>query len=299
MLWDQTQLAIRQRGLLETLDLALLVVRQFGLPLLRCTLAVIVPLALGNHALVGWMAQQAAEEARFPAGYLFSMALLVFLESPLLAAAVVAYLGPAVFGQQRSLREVLHALVQRGGALLMVHGLARGILPAWGLMLAVDRLEGPGPLAVLGWLVLVPWVALVRTFRPYVNEVLLLEQMSLGPGRSQRLHSPAAGTLLLEGMVLAAVGVCLSLSVVLAGLLLWGVLFSDWPLARGADSDAWQGNWGGLKLHLVCPAGLWVVGLYLAVVRFLRYLDLRIRNEGWEIELQVRAEARRLASEPA
>ena len=33
------------------------------------------------------------------------------------------------------------------------------------------------------------------------------------------------------------------------------------------------------------------------VVRFLSYLDLRIRHEGWEVELLMRAEALRLATQ--
>jgi hypothetical protein len=32
----------------------------------------------------------------------------------------------------------------------------------------------------------------------------------------------------------------------------------------------------------------------LSVVRFLSYLDLRIRHEGWEVELRMRAEGAQL-----
>ena len=49
-------------------------------------------------------------------------------------------------------------------------------------------------------------------------------------------------------------------------------------------------------LHLGFPAALWLIAGYMAVVRFLNYLDLRIRHEGWEVELRLRAEAVRLAS---
>jgi hypothetical protein len=47
-------------------------------------------------------------------------------------------------------------------------------------------------------------------------------------------------------------------------------------------------------LQFYLPLSAWLVAGYLAVVRFLQYLDLRIRREGWEIELQLRAEAARL-----
>ena len=40
---------------------------------------------------------------------------------------------------------------------------------------------------------------------------------------------------------------------------------------------------------------VWIVATYFAIVRFLSYLDLRIRNEGWEVELLMRAEGARLS----
>jgi hypothetical protein len=36
---------------------------------------------------------------------------------------------------------------------------------------------------------------------------------------------------------------------------------------------------------------------FFAIVRFLSYLDLRIRHEGWEVELLMRAEAVRLGTQ--
>jgi hypothetical protein len=43
------------------------------------------------------------------------------------------------------------------------------------------------------------------------------------------------------------------------------------------------------------PLLLWLVAAYFSVVRFLAYLDLRIKHEGWEVELLMRAEGLRLA----
>ena len=42
------------------------------------------------------------------------------------------------------------------------------------------------------------------------------------------------------------------------------------------------------------PLAGWLVIGFFAIVRFLAYLDLRIRREGWEVELVMRAEAARL-----
>ena len=39
------------------------------------------------------------------------------------------------------------------------------------------------------------------------------------------------------------------------------------------------------------PAAAWVIGALSILIRLLNYLDTRIRLEGWEVELAVRAEA--------
>ena len=53
---------------------------------------------------------------------------------------------------------------------------------------------------------------------------------------------------------------------------------------------------GPTMLRYLYPLAMWVVAGYLSVVRFLFYLDLRIRHEGWEVELRLRAEAARQAA---
>ncbi|MCA9262318.1 MAG: hypothetical protein KDA60_00655, partial [Planctomycetales bacterium] len=58
----------------------------------------------------------------------------------------------------------------------------------------------------------------------------------------------------------------------------WGMLLMTW------DSHRWL-------LHILFPLSLWVVASYVAIVRFLSYLDLRIRREGWELELMLRSAA--------
>ena len=42
------------------------------------------------------------------------------------------------------------------------------------------------------------------------------------------------------------------------------------------------------------PLALWLIGILVTVFRFLGYLDTRIRLEGWEVELRVKAEAARM-----
>src|SRR5262249_51892678 len=103
---DRTRIAIRERGLLETIDLSLHVIRLFAGPVLACSLVAIVPLALINYALVGWMMPSEIDVDSIGFRYFWNMTVLIFLEAPLASVFIVAYLGPAVFLEERSLQQV-------------------------------------------------------------------------------------------------------------------------------------------------------------------------------------------------
>ena len=56
----------------------------------------------------------------------------------------------------------------------------------------------------------------------------------------------------------------------------------------------------GTTLRFVLfQAAIWLVVVFFTIARFLNYLDQRIRNEGWEVELALRAEGERLARQIA
>ena len=65
--------------------------------------------------------------------------------------------------------------------------------------------------------------------------------------------------------------------------------------AGGMLLNEW--GWQRVAYTLYFPLALWLVVGYFAVARFLGYLDLRIRREGWEVELVMRAEQARLTRE--
>src|SRR5438105_4591429 len=125
---DQTRIAIRERGLLETIDLALLVIRDFAAPVVGCALLAIVPLALINYALVGWMAPVEYDTDVLGFRYLCNMTVLIFIEAPLAEAFIVAYLGPAVFLEERTIRQVASDVLRQFLTLLLCQGLLRGVL---------------------------------------------------------------------------------------------------------------------------------------------------------------------------
>ncbi|MEX0977827.1 MAG: hypothetical protein WDZ48_03190, partial [Pirellulales bacterium] len=77
---------------------------------------------------------------------------------------------------------------------------------------------------------------------------------------------------------------------VAAGLLALALVFALWTTQSIALQ--WllglQQGWTAQVVSLQCV--LWIVAAYFAVARFLAYLDQRIRGEGWEVELFLRAQ---------
>ena len=96
------------------------------------------------------------------------------------------------------------------------------------------------------------------------------------------LHGHYQAELFSRWMTSLAVGVGLAASVWLSCVIIRGLLVYDW-------------EYQGLVFTVFYPLAVWLVVGYLTVVRFLSYLDLRIRREGWEVELMMRAEQARLA----
>jgi hypothetical protein len=311
---DNTRITVRERTLPENLDLALHVIREYFQPWLITTLYVIVPLALLNYALIGWMASPdyvGYEDGEFPFRFFWNMTLLVYLEAPLVSTVSVAYLGPAVFLEQRTIRQVLADSLSRLPQLVVCQLLIRGILPAWLLLLVVNlNFRYAFNVGIEGLLLplLVMYSSAFRMVRPYINEIILLEQLpwrSSSPTtmtlskRSKSLQQPYNTDLFVRFLLVSFVGLmlavalCLSTYVVLKFLLDAGDLTVSDVFARLLQQGEFDVRW--YHAQLAYPAILWLLAAYFSVVRFLDYLDLRIRHEGWEVELLMRAEALRLA----
>jgi hypothetical protein len=251
---DQTRIAIRERSYLEILDVALHVIRSQAAALAFWLAAGILPLALLNHWLLSGFLDEYFE-LDFPPRYLFFMLVLVVWETPLATASVTLYLGHAMFTQQPETRRIGHELLKSLPQLTLYQ------LPLRPLFLAL---------------------------RPFLNEVILLERNPTWPtdgsGRSTMRRSRALhrGDLDPVGRWFGALGI---------GSLLLGSLWTAFCFTRGVLADQW---WDLPAYTVLFPLALWIVVGYFAVVRFLCYLDLRIRREGWEVELVMRAEQDRL-----
>jgi hypothetical protein len=252
---DKTRITIRERSYAELLDSALRVTATHFFPLAAALLAGVVPIALFNAWLL-WDLRNADFDWGFPLTYMVFIACLTAIERPLATAALTIYLGKAMFDQRPSRREIVGDLRQCLGRLLVVQGLFR----------------------------------IAFLLRPFANQVLLLERNPLSSRdpampsfrkRVKRFHADngneVSRALLLEwpieGVMIAVCLVCLASNI--------AILSNNF-------------EWDRAYCTVAFPAVLWCVVGFFEVARFLEYLDIRIRREGWEVELLLRAERDRL-----
>jgi hypothetical protein len=287
---DKTRIAIRERSFPDLLDLALRVIRAHAGALIPLWLMGALPLALLNYFLLE--SQYPLDEAgqEFPGSYLWHLALLMIWEIPLATAPLTLYLGQALFVERPAPREIAGQFLARFGQLLWYQGIIRGLLAAVAILSFAAGMHGP--LLVLDEFVLVIIWFFLYILWPYLNEVLLLERnpwrkrphrASTG-SRTRDMHAHASGDLF--GRWLMSLVVASALTLAGASTIWW--LRMTLLLDDESERVTWQ---------VLLPMAAWAVIGYFAIVRFLAYLDLRIRTEGWEVELALRAEGARLAGE--
>jgi hypothetical protein len=251
----------------------------------------VLPLMAVTYALIGWMPALVEHDEDFPVRFVYHLCVQIFLVAPLASVFATAYLGAVVFEDRPRLREVVRTVAAVAGPLLLCQLVLRGTAVGWLLLLGLKRspefdgfLEGAGPVLLVlysaGW----------RAFRPFINEIILLERNPLVArsklvqtvgARSSILHGANGADLLVRWFGAALVGVPLVLAA-----------YGCCVFVSGVVLNAWSQSWWMVEIFL--PLSMWLVVTYLTVFRFLSYLDLRIRQEGWEVELQLRAEAARL-----
>lgn len=291
---DRTTIAIRERSLLDTLDLSLHVVCAYARPLLGTLAMGVVPLMVVNYLLLNWLVGAADTEWEFPFRFVGHMTIQIFLQAPLASIFATWYLGQAVFLEQPRLRDIARGVWEMAPQLALCQLVLRGVGVAWLIEVALDRYREFDPWLegfMLFALFLV--VAALRAFRPFLNEIILLERNPLASRnlrvitigrRSTALHGANSGDLIARWLGAALIGISLFLACYGTCLFLSGVFLNDWS----------QSPW---MVRFCLPLSMWVVVGYLTVFRFLSYLDVRIRQEGWEVDLRLRAEARRLRDE--
>ncbi len=300
---DKTAIVISQRSITDIVDLSLIVVRHYFRSLLLFSLIGVLPFALLNLLLTWPLTQYDYLEMTSPgyveAGtlrtrYYWIMTGAVFLQAPLAFCFVTNFIGQSVFVEKPSFRQVVQVVLGRWFSLALVLGILRmGLLSYLPLTyLFFDSVFRPEIELLFYFFLMVTPLYFVRMFRPFAPELLVLEQCPLrkitGPReqrsywkRSQLLHSTLYNDTLGAHFFLSFVAALTTLAFCFGAIFVLGVLAGIW-------------SWGMWMDLFVYPACLWTVGAWMAINRFLLYMNSRIRTEGWEVELRFKAEAERL-----
>jgi len=263
---DRHFIVIRKRTVGELFDLTLAVLRTEGLRVLGWLSVFVVPLAFINHAVLKWLADSwfvlDIEEPAWPLFYCFGYLGLVALETPFASSLVMIYLGKRVFtaDSRPSKSEVLVAWVE-----------------------ALPQL-------VIYTIFLVPLI-LVYDCLP---EIVALERSPFFRGRKDQIttykrlknfHRDRFGEqfIMLFPLFLFWIILAPTLAIAVYYVLYLGV----GPFVKYA----------GLYYAIGVPVVCWTVTLFLLVFHFLRYIDMRIEREGWDVELVFRTERSRMTGE--
>lgn len=303
---DKTTIVLRQRPLLDLIDLSLVVFRNYWQPLLVYSSIGVLPFMLINFFVLKSLSDydtilvldnQLLEELPLRIRYVSFLMGMVFIQAPLAFIGVTYYLGQVLFIKQPSFRELGETIAKILAGLVLILGVFRFGLLVWLVVALVpsDNYFNIWREVFLLGLVLCGSIISIRAVRPFAPEILLLEQPPLRSERKSKsgfsnsyqlrtrsLHRPLSGDLIGRSM-----GICLAIFLML-GSLTFGELFIS-----GVFFGVWQWEWW--MDTILFPLNLWLVALWATVFRFLSYLDCRTRLEGWELDLRLRAEARRLS----
>lgn len=294
---DRTFIGIRQRSTLEVWDLTLLVVRRYFGPLFWLFLIGVVPWMIINHLLTMWMVTDDyySDHAWW---FYWINACLVVSQAQVGTCWIAHYLGQAMFNAQpeamvtfRAVRKMKHRFF-----FWWLHLVNRMVLPVIAVVALLWFSGDDGINSFFGGFILPLLVViglLVRGRTPYLNEILLLEEAPRKSGstkiqsyssRSANLLSAPGADFFSKAALSMMVGVGFSLAIYESFCLLDGVLGLQSIASSGFNYIYWQ-------------VSLWIAAGLIAVNRFLSYIDLRIRTEGWAVRLRLMAEEKRVAAE--
>ena len=297
---DKTEIVIRQRSALELLDLSLRVLRRHGLKIAAACALFGVPLLIADVWLSAWMfsedAVMSAEELAEPQTYLRSrhavhLLVLFLFQFPLISLPATIFLGDQVFYESPTIKQLLSKLGGIWIQIVWVIGICRLGLVSLGLALVVNRNTVFDPAVETFLLIGLAVSLLMRAVWPFAPEILGLERCLIRPTRESPISYAVRRTGLHQSVSSDHVGrflLCSIAAVALAATLYGSLLMSIAALVGNIDSIWYD--------RVLIPVVLWLVGLFVVVFRFLSYLDSRIRLEGWELELRLRAEGQRVVA---
>jgi hypothetical protein len=249
----RSRVALRERALLDVLDLAVRFCAVHARAYANLSLFVLLPAFAVSCAVsrAGWWF-----------GWLATVVMTSFAGAPFVALA-----SRLVFADEVGTREALRLAVRAFPRLVAVRA-----LQALALVSSVLLFGMP-------WL----WVGTILLF---VVEVLVLEQQGgvrHALGRAQRIASARFGAAIAAMLLLAAAPIAAAMVADVAGReVLGGVLEIKPPPPMFSEGGSW-----------LALAGWWATLPLLSTARFFVYLDIRTRAEGWDIQTRFAAIAAR------
>ncbi|MEO6809995.1 MAG: hypothetical protein ABI353_12855 [Isosphaeraceae bacterium] len=267
MALDRTLIQIRERSFLELLDLALVVLRDR-------------PWALGKTAALGiapWAALYAGLAAwpEFPA---FLLLALVMLASPWATAPLTVVLGGLMFGDRPPPKRIASTLLRALPALMLYQGLLRAVF------------------------VLIPiLIPIILSRYAFLNEVILLERNKVDERARQSvdrrcgaLCGDRGSELFGHWLIQVGFGILFVLAFRWAASAVVDALVDKWTWDQSSldEPGSWMADrflWFVDLRAWATQLAIWITVAFFGVARFLSYIDQRIRLEGWEVELRLRA----------
>lgn len=285
---DNTEIVIRERTLSQRIDLSFHLIQRFASEILMYAAIGILPFFLLNIAVVELFDSTGYWEYYFWFGKWTLIFVLTLIEAPFALAPLLIFLSQRIFRQKVQLGLTLAKALKGYLRLFWVYGVVRLNIFLFPLILLFYRSENSEGLMTMS-IVTVIWNYLCFAIRPNVDPIIFLEELKIRSGqdepklreRSAALHRFQSGDLFGEGLAL------LSLSFVLFcgiyAIQLWCIYL------------LWQNtvtlNWFSWTFFALA---LWAVQVFAIVFRFLGYLDIRVRLEGWELELRMKAEGNKI-----
>ncbi len=291
--FSKTFISIRTRSAFQIYDLAVLVCVEYFKPLVGLLAIGAFPFVLLDCWLIGWLATD-YQNFRY---FYWVMFLLVVSQAQIATTFMTHYLGQAMFFGRPKISTTIKDVLRIGFYFHWLHGGVRMVLPVLICCFFLSQSMELGSEEQYFYLFFfLPALVLLglafRMFRPFVSEILLLEKTPLRSKdenvvcfnrRSKSLHyrRGAGDGFIGQGLSSFLLGLFLVLAIDA------GLLQLDKILNIQANSE-WS-----------YASGYWLVALWLSVgflcvARFLFYIDTRIRQEGWGVELRMRSESRRI-----
>lgn len=291
---DQTHVVIRARTLTEIADLAMVLIRAYPSAAIFGFAIGALPWAIANYFLLSYIPLDEFSYATYDEDmdsalfrYQLLMAILVFLQAPIAGILTTIYVGQAVFETRPTWRSVFQEARKTFGRWLTVLGIYRGPIPAMLFIVSSWAIESV-EFEVIWPVFLAMGAMLMRSTRPFMPEIIALERCPLlVRGSSQAITASRRSTALHRPMTGELFGRFISIGILVSAIAVLGLYSLLW--ARGIFLGQWE--WDAWVYVFLYPMALWAAAALSVLVRFLSYLDTRIRLEGWEVQLAVRAEA--------